>query len=286
MTDSIHISPGSDRRPRPDQKLRLGGLWLIAVVIVVGVGAWFYSHRKPSEPEPIPPPAAPVESLPEAAPPIRFPVPETPIATAERSPAPLPGLAESDAAIGEALSALVGADALTAFLIPEDIIRRVVATIDNLPREKIATRIRPVPPIAGAFMTAGAEAELILNPANQVRYEPFIRLVQSTDTARLAALYFRFYPLFQEAYEELGFPGRYFNDRLVEVIDHLLETPQVPEPIRLARPGVYYQFADPELEARSAGQKTLMRIGRENALVVKSKLYEIRRAVAGATPEG
>ena len=47
---------------------------------------------------------------------------------------------------------------------------RIVATIDNLPREKIATRIRPVPPIAGAFTTAGAEAELTLNPVNNARY--------------------------------------------------------------------------------------------------------------------
>ena len=282
----MYISPESDRRPRPDRGLRLGGLWLILVVIAVGAGTWFYSHRKPAEQAPPEPPAAPVETLPDAAPPIRFPVPETPVAEAAAPSAPLPGLAESDAAIGGALSELVGTETLKTFLLPEEIIRRIVATIDNLPREKIATRIRPVPPLAGAFMTAGAEAELIINPANNARYEPFVRMVQATETASLTSVYFHFYPLFQQAYEELGFPGRYFNDRLVEVIDDLLAAPQPVEPIRLVRPGVYYQFADPELEARSAGQKTLMRLGRENALVIKSKLYEIRRAVAGHAPEG
>jgi hypothetical protein len=276
----MHISPDSDRRPRAERGLRLGGLWLILIVIAVGIGAWFWSHRKPSGSEPAPPPA-PVETLPESAPPpIKFPVPETPVAEPETPVVPLPGLGESDTVIGEALSALVGADALRAFLIPEDVIRRIVATIDNLPREKIATRIRPIPPIAGAFSTAGSEAELILNPANSTRYEPFVRMVQATDTAKLTALYFRFYPLFQQAYEELGFPGRYFNDRLVEVIDDLLAAPQPPEPIRLVRPAVYYQFADPELESLSAGQKTLIRMGRENALVIKEKLYDLRRAVA------
>jgi hypothetical protein len=281
----MRISPESDRRPRADRGLRLGGLWLVLAVIAVGIGAWFYSHREPAEPATRIESPTPPQTEAEPAQPIQHPVPELPIAGSEPPPAPLPALGESDAGMREALAELTGADALAAFLIPDDIIRRIVATIDNLPREKIATRIRPVPPIGGSFMAAGSEAEMILNPANNTRYEALITLVQATDTVKLTAVYFRFYPLFQQAYEELGFPGRYFNDRLVEVIDHLLAAPQAPEPIRLVRPGVYYQFADPALEARSAGQKTLMRIGRENAQVLKAKLYEIRRAVAGATPE-
>ena len=50
--------------------------------------------------------------------------------------------------------------------------------------------------------------------------------------ARAVALYARLYPLFQQAYEELGYPGRYFNDRLVEVIDDLLATPEPTGPVR------------------------------------------------------
>ena len=66
----------------------------------------------------------------------------------------------------------------------------------------------------------------------------------------------------------------------MEVIDHLLETPDVKGPIALTRPGVFYEFADPSLEARSAGQKILLRIGSENAATVKEKLRELRREVA------
>ena len=51
--------------------------------------------------------------------------------------------------------------------------------------------------------------------------------MESVDTGRLAALYVRFYPLFQQAYRDLGYPNGYFNDRLVEVIDHLLVTPEI-----------------------------------------------------------
>jgi len=37
--------------------------------------------------------------------------------------------------------------------------------------------------------------------------------------------------LFQQSYEDLGYPGQYFNDRLVEVIDDMLKTPDVQGPI-------------------------------------------------------
>ncbi len=97
-------------------------------------------------------------------------------------------------------------------------------------------------------------------------------------------MYARFYPLFQQAYAELGYPNRYFNDRLVEVIDHLLAAPEVQGPVELVRFGPYFEFADPDLEELSAGRKLLVRMGPENAAVIKSKLRELRREIAAAPP--
>jgi hypothetical protein len=93
-------------------------------------------------------------------------------------------------------------------------------------------------------------------------------------------MYKQYYPLFQQAYVDLGYPDGYFNDRLVEVIDHLLATPDIAGPVQLKRPSVNYEFADTELENRSAGQKALIRMGSDNAAVVKAKLRELRKAVA------
>ncbi len=48
-------------------------------------------------------------------------------------------------------------------------------------------------------------------------------------------------------------------------------------------------FADPELEARSAGQKILLRTGAANATAIKAKLREIRQEIthrAGAVATG
>ncbi|MET0533417.1 MAG: DUF3014 domain-containing protein, partial [Steroidobacter sp.] len=142
----------------------------------------------------------------------------------------------------------------------------------------------PLKPLGGEMTTAGTGEEVTLDAANYARYEPLIKLVQNTDAAQLAAMYKQYYPLFQQAYVDLGYPEGYFNDRLVEVIDHLLATPDVKGPVLLRRPSVNYEFVDPELENRSAGQKMLIRIGSQNATVVKAKLRELRKAIAKQAP--
>jgi hypothetical protein len=101
----------------------------------------------------------------------------------------------------------------------------------------------------------------------------------------VAATYRRFYPLIQEAYTQLGYPDAYFNDRVVAVIDHLLETPAPAEPIELVQPHVLYKFADPKLEALSSGQKLLLRMGGDHAARVKSVLTELRDRIAQTTDQ-
>jgi hypothetical protein len=45
-----------------------------------------------------------------------------------------------------------------------------------------------------------------------------------------------------------------------------------------------YQYADPKLEALSAGQKTLLRMGSDNVATVKAKLHELRTLLATRQP--
>src|SRR5690348_12735538 len=111
-----------------------------------------------------------------------------------------------------------------------------------------------------------------------------MRLLEQADTPKLVQTYVHYYPLFQKAYVDLGYPNGYFNDRLVEVIDNLLATPEVKGPLKLTVPHVLYEYADAELQSRSAGQKLLLRMGPENAAKVKAKLREIREKVAKQRP--
>ncbi len=55
-------------------------------------------------------------------------------------------------------------------------------------------------------------------------------------------------------------------------------------PVELVRFGPFFEFADPELEELSAGRKLLVRMGPDNAAVIKGKLRELRREIAAAPP--
>jgi len=163
----------------------------------------------------------------------------------------------------------------------DQIVPRFVATIDNLPRQTVALQKMPVKPVGGAMDVSSADGRVLLRADNAERYAMYVRMLEQADTQRLVQAYARLYPLFQKAYQDLGYPQGYFNDRLVEVIDHLLATPDVPAPVELSQPKVLYEYADPSLEARSAGQKILIRMGPVNESRVKTKLREIRRALTG-----
>ena len=122
---------------------------------------------------------------------------------------------------------------------------------------------------------AGGDGTMI-DATNYERYRPLIDMFTLADPDTVSDLYRRYYPLLQKSYEALGYPNAYFNDRVVEVIDHLLATPEPDEPPRVVRPHVLYEFADPEYEALSSGQKLLLRMGPENAGRVKRALQELR----------
>ena len=145
----------------------------------------------------------------------------------------------------------------------------------------MAERVRPVERLGGQFLVdrQDDDGKFTISRGNFERYGPMVDLVTGVDLYAAADVYRRFYPLFQSAYVDLGYPQGYFNDRLVEVIDHLLETPDIDDSVLLVRPHVLYEFADPELEELSSGQKLLIRMGSENRLRVKQALREFRAIV-------
>lgn len=260
----------------------------LVVVVLVGVAGFFYwqgtRHR---DPEPQPLVETPTQPLPtREEPAMRYPVPEVPPPVVEEATPepvepirPLPTLNESDAEMQDHLASFFPGQELSELFVLNNIIQRITVTIDTLPQKDLPVRLLPTKPAPGSFMVEGPEGEQVISPQNQRRYGTFVRLVDAVDTRRAVAVYVRLYPLFQQAYRQLGHPTGYFNDRLVAVIDHLLATPQVTEPVRVAQHVVRYRFVDPELEALSAGQKLMIRIGPDNARIIKAKLREIREAV-------
>ena len=240
---------------------------ILAVILLVGsAAAWYWWAR-------IAPSGAPLEQV--GAPAPAEPPPPLPVIAGAGS-ATLPALADSDTPFNAALLALPGAQGLGSLLRPENMIRHLVATVDNLPRHKMAVELRPLEATGGSLLVAGGDQQANLDEHNGARYTPVMTILKNLDMHAVNDLYRHNYPLFQRAYEDLGYPQKSFNDRLVAVIDHLLDTPHPARPLALARPKVFWEFADPGLEARSAGQKLLLRVGPENQAVIERKLRELR----------
>lgn len=264
--------------------------WVLGAFVVVAAGAawWWWQGRTPPAPPPVtevPSAMQPATETPQAEAKVEHPIESAPAALeAGGEASPLPPLAESDSALRSGLGGLVGEKALVEFFHMTGIAARIVATVDNLPRSRVATKVLPVRGPGGAFIVDGEADARVIGEANAARYAAHLQLAEAVDAKRAAALYVRFYPLLQQAYRELGYPQGQFNDRLVAVIDHLLATPQIAGPIRLAQPKVLYEFADPELEARSAGQKLLLRMGAANAARAKASLRAFRREITAAPP--
>lgn len=255
---------------------------LVFVVVLIGIAgtAWYFRDQL------LPPAEEPVTAPAVAEEPETNPDPSYPLATLDPRRAtngdlvPLPALNDSDGYFLLETGDLFGAD-LRNLLVDEAIIDKFVATVDNLPRAAVSERVRPVGRLATTFDAddSGPSGPFHLGTDNFRRYNLLVAQLVGADLDNVVDMYRRFYPLFQESYEQLGYPGRYFNDRVVEVIDHLLETPEPQQPIRLVRPNVLYEFADPELEARSSGQKLLLRIGPDHAARLKRVLREFRARI-------
>lgn len=284
--------PPEDRRdlvraPAP----RNSPMVLLVLLMVLAAGAVFFYLWRQNESQKtviVTPPANQTLAAVEGPPPIRHPI-EDAQGAAPQTPdtKPLPALMVSDTTMQNTLAELFGAASLGKVFYEDAIIHRFVTTVDNLPRKALPSRNLPVKPIAGPLATSAIDANVSIGADNASRYTPYVQIAEAIDAKNLVQAYVHFYPLIQQDYRDLGYPKGYFNDRLIEAIDDLLAAPELKDPLQVVQPKVLYQYADPELEARSAGQKIMLRMGSENAAKVKTKLREVRSELTGpkgATP--
>ena len=262
--------------------------WIAPIVVGLAIAATYIGWRVLQQPPPptVAAPEAPAKAAPEVAqePAEKHPLPEA--LSSAKSDASLPSLADSDAVLSAALVSLANNTALRELLKQTDVARRVVATIDNLPRSKVPWKLLPITPPSGAFLVAGPASRPTIDARNSARYAPYMRIVDAVDPRELATVYGAYYPLLQEQYRALGYPSGNFNDRVIEAIDDLLATPVLTAPPVVTQPKVLYEYANPDLEGRSAGQKMMLRLAPADAEKVKAKLREIRDLLTGAANAG
>lgn len=279
-------------------------LWVVLLAAIAAAAYFYFFILQEDKQEPVVrAPSIPQIAIPEKQPPPEPepeypPEPETqvvePQAPEPQSPPedPLPSLAESDAESLEVAKSLLGESAVRNWFVSEALIPRLVATVDAMTGDELPANILPVYGPQGDFEvtedglsqelnpeTGLPEPRYALNPANYERYSAQVEVFEQMDTASLVEQYHAYYPLLQQSYSELGYADAQFNDRLLEVIDHLLSAPEPERVVSLVKPEAYYEFESPEMEAMSAGRKALIRMGPSNASRVKAKLMDIREAL-------
>ena len=276
---------------------------LIVLVIVGGIAFYLFDQEKAAGPVVESPAVQSPPPIAQAPGPESEPEPETPppfVVGEKASPGqtqldelPLPPLNESDDYVRENLESVVGEAATMQYFASEGLVTRIVATVDMLGSRQVPGNIQAIQGPGGSFAASEDPnpptiitnevgdpiPQYLSDPANTRRYVAYVEMLEAIDAGQFAALYRKNYPLFQQAWRELGYTRSDFDGRLVEVIDDLLATPSVEEPYRLIKPEAVYVFADEELESLSAGQKIMLRMGSDNAARVKSKLSEFREAL-------
>ena len=280
-------------RPAPERASSTPRVIAAALACAVAAAAAWWYWLRPEHATVAPSPVAVAPEVPVAPPPMpEASGPQNPVdALAPADPA-LPALAESDQRVTALLAELLGRDKLASFLVTDGFVRRVVATVDNLARAHAPSRMWPVQPMPQRFVVDDqGDAGTTISAANAARYSAFLTFAEAVPLDSAVALYARLYPLFQQAHEELGYPKKYFNDRLVAVLDHLLLAPEPQGPLRVKltpvntdvpnlRPWVRYELVDPALESLSSGQKILVRMGPANEVRAKALIRELRKRVA------
>jgi len=188
-------------------------------------------------------------------------------------------LKTSDTVIRELVAQLSSRPELAAWLVNEDLVRRFVASVDNMSEGASPRQHLEFMAPDGAFQVQERGDRLVVAPASYDRYDNVAAVIDSLDTAGTAALYRELKPLIDDAYAEISPRGENFDDRLAEVFDQLLAVPVISGDVEVEQKVVTYTYADPRLEGLTAAQRQLLRMGPDNVAMIQAKIREIRAAL-------
>src|SRR5690606_21528611 len=187
------------------------------------------------------------EQLPPAQPPTGE------VGVVEREPAPPapqvavpppPTLEQSDEVVRSAAADL--AVKLAAWMKPEEQVRKWVLLVDMAADGKVPARNRPLSyPMSGFKAEPGEEAgQFRFDEANFGRAGDLVQVLVSIPPQKAAEYYRAWLPLMEQAYADLGKPDN-FDTRLRAAIERVLAVNPLESAPELARPNVFYTYADP-----------------------------------------
>lgn len=270
---------------------------IVALVFIVAIAVigYFYQSATP-EPEPVEviteQESSAVEEMPTVIPPESEPtiIPDQTVQETTTEPVEiepeivLPTLNESDNWIREKLPTITWRNELLKLIVDDDMVRRFVVFTDNFAKGTIAYQHSILVKPTGKFSAQEDEidGQHVLKWDENVtkRFSLYVDLLRTIDSDLLVQWYVELKPLIDQAYGELGYPDEEFTEVLHTAITRVLDMEIPKEQIELVRPSVMYKFKDQDIEQLSDADKLLLRIGKDNLLVIKSVLLEINEKLS------
>ncbi len=272
------------------EKKSLGPHFIIVGILLVVILAVVFCPSD-EEPEPVVNPEAevtePEVTAPEE-PEVFEPTPPAPTVELEEKDnvEPLPEQVEpdpepldtSDPAVKASLieSSSAGEETVNRMLVDEGLIQRFVVSVTNLANDEMAPNHQLLTPPEQSFRVYSQAGKQWIDAASYKRYTPYVDMLESFNNEALLNIYGIYKGDIQAKYAEIGNPDQDFNSVLLEAIDQLLDTPEVPVPVEVYTDSVAYKYADDRLENLSEPQKQLLRTGPDNMRRIKAKLRELK----------
>ena len=277
------MSESSEKRTLGPHLLIIG----VIIVVILALVFWPSKEEEPVAPEPevIQPDAeAPVEEVPDvfetkpAPPPLELEEPdEVPPMPEPVEPDPEP-LDVSDPAIKSSLLDISTAtdDSVNRMIVNEGLLQRFVVSVTNLANDEMAPNHQLLTPPEQTFRVYSQAGKQWIDAASYKRYTPYVNMLESFESEALLGMYDIYKGDIQDKYAEIGDSNKNFNEVVLDAIDQLLDTPEVPVPVEVYTDSVTYKYTDPRLENLNEPQKQLLRTGPDNMRRIKAKLREIK----------
>ena len=256
------------------------GLILVLLLVIAGgvvllTGIWPPEEESTAPPVTTAPPAAPpAPEITELEEPVVVEPPPPPPAPVEE---PLPRLEESDDAVRDAVGDIPLGTAGQQYLVPGNIIERSASLIYLMAQGDVPYKLLPVSRPKAAFPISDDGTQVVTDPAGFERYDALTQWLQSLDLESILSSLEWFIPLFREAWSYYGEDPAAFDMAVVMTLDLVIATPEVDlSEARLIRKEAVWIFEDPAIEGLAPIQKQVLRMGPENAEIVKAKAAEAR----------
>jgi hypothetical protein len=165
--------------------------------------------------------------------------------------------------------------AMKTWLQQKEIVRTVVAVVDNIAQGQSPAALLPFLAPEGKFQAVERDGAFYLDPRSYRRYDPLVNALAAVPDRTWITWYKTLRPTLEKAFRELGYPGVTFAQRLQQAVEQLTQVPPLPEPVALEKKLLSYTFADANLEILNPAQKHLLRWGPGNAARVQKKLRSL-----------